>query len=127
MARWHNQLLSAIAATSLMLGTGPVATAVGAAEEAVLIPGATVFKRINPLYPIIATTYPVIGINFHDDDDPRLVDYSQNALAADHGHPGRGEEANVAVREIDGKVVVIGESMGSMVASRLAVAAGQQP
>ena len=120
MARWHKRLLSAIAATSLIVATGPVATAVGAAEEAVLIPGATVFKQINPLYPILATTYPVIGINFHDDDRPRLVDYSQNALAADHALLDGVEKANVAFRETDGKVVVIGESMGSMVASRLA-------
>ena len=65
MAKWRKRLVPLIAATSLMLGTGPVATAVSAAEEAVLIPGATVFKRINPLYPIVATTYPSIGIHFH--------------------------------------------------------------
>ena len=64
MARWHKRLVPAIAATSLMLGTGTVATAVSAAEEAVLIPGATVFKRINPLYPIVATTYPLSGSTF---------------------------------------------------------------
>ena len=69
MATWHKRLVPAIAATSLMLGTGTVATAVSAAEEAVLIPGATVFKQINPMYPILANTYPVIGINFHYDDD----------------------------------------------------------
>ena len=58
--RWYKRLVPAIAATSLLLGTGTVANAVGAAqgnaEEAVLIPGATVFKRINPIYPIVATT-----------------------------------------------------------------------
>ena len=43
-------------------------------------PGATVFKRINPLYPIVATTYPVIGIHFHGDKNPQVVKYSQNAL-----------------------------------------------
>ena len=64
MARWHKRLLCAITATSVMLGAGPAATAVGAAEEAVLIPGATVFKRINPLYPITATTYPISGSTF---------------------------------------------------------------
>ena len=67
--RWNKRLVPAIAATSLLLGTGTVANAVSAgpenAEEAVLIPGATVFKQINPLYPILANTYPVIGINFH--------------------------------------------------------------
>ncbi len=106
-----------------MLGTGTVATA----EEAVLIPGATVFKPINPLYPIVATTYPVIGIHFHDDDDARLVDYSQNALAADRAIRDGVEQAKIAVRETDGKVVVIGESMGSMVASRLAAELAKSP
>ena len=122
MATWHKRLVSAIAATSLMLGTGTVATAVGAAEEAVLIPGATVFKPINPLYPIVAESYPVIGIHFHDDNDPQWVDYSQNALAADKAILDGVEHATAAVRETpDGQVVVIGESMGSMVAARVAV------
>ncbi len=98
-----------------------------AAEEAVLIPGATVFKQINPLYPILAKTYPVIGIHFHDDDDPQVVDYSQHALAADHAILDGVEQADIAVRETDGKVVVIGESMGSMVASRLAVELANRP
>ena len=83
MAAWHKRLVPAITATSLVLGTGMVATTVSAAEEAVLIPGATVFKRINPLYPIVATTYPAIGIHFHDDAHPQVIDYSQNALASD--------------------------------------------
>jgi diacyltrehalose acyltransferase len=120
MATHRRWLVPVIALTSLLLGTGTVASPVNAAEQAVLIPGATVFKPINPLYPIVARTYPVIGINFHDDDDPQLVDYSQNALAADHALLEGVEQADIAVREIDGKVVVIGESMGSMVASRLA-------
>ena len=85
-----------------------------------LIPGATVFKQINPLYPIVAKTYPVIGIHFHDDADPRVVDYSQNALASDRALRDGVDRAEIAVREVDGQVVVIGESMGSMVASRLA-------
>ena len=118
--RWYKRLVPAIAATSLLLGTGTVANAVSAgpenAEEAVLIPGATVFKQINPLYPILANTYPVIGINFHHDDDPQVIDYSQNALAADKAILDGVEQANIAVHEVDGKVVVIGESMGSMVA-----------
>ena len=129
--RWYKRLVPAIAATSLLLGTGTVANAVGAAqgnaEEAVLIPGATVFKQINPLYPILANTYPVIGINFHHDDDPQVIDYSQNALAADKAILDGVEQANIAVHEIDGKVVVIGESMGSMVASRLAVQLANSP
>ena len=127
MARWHKRLVPVIAATSLMLGTGTMATAVSAAEEAVLIPGATVFKPINPLYPIVATTYPVIGIHFHDDDHPQVVDYSQNALASDKALLDGVEQANIAVQQIDGKVVVIGESMGGMVASRLAVELANSP
>ena len=120
MATSRTRLVPVIALTSLLLGIGTVANPVSAAEEAVLIPGATVFKQINPLYPIIAKTYPAIGINFHADNDPQLVDYSQNALDADHAIQDGVEQADIAVREIDGKVVVIGESMGSMVASRLA-------
>ncbi len=122
MATWHKRVAPAMATMSLMLGTATVATAVSAAEEAILIPGATVFKPINPLYPVVAQTYPVIGIHFHDDDDPHLVDYSQNALAADKAIRDGVEQAVIAVRETpDGPVVVIGESMGSMVASRVAV------
>ena len=127
MTRWHKQLLSALAATSLLLGTGPVATAVGAAEEAVLIPGATVFKRINPLYPITATTYPDIGKYFHNDDDPQVVKYSQNALASDRAILDGVQQADIAVRQNDGKVVVIGESMGSMVAWRVAAELANSP
>jgi diacyltrehalose acyltransferase len=120
MARWQKQILSVIAATSLMLGTGPVATAVGAAEEAVLIPGATVFKRINPLYPITAKTYPRIGENLYEgDDDPQVVKYSQNALDSDRAILDGVKQASAAVPQ-DGKVVIIGESMGSMVAWRVA-------
>ena len=104
MAKWHKRLVPVIAATSLVLGTGPVVTAVSAAEEAVLIPGATVFKRINPLYPIVATTYPSIGIHFHDEDaNPHLVDYSQNALASDKAILDGVEQADIVVRQIDGK------------------------
>ncbi|BBY80522.1 hypothetical protein MPUL_16800 [Mycolicibacterium pulveris] len=98
-----------------------------AAEEAVLIPGATVFKRINPFYPLIATNYPVIGIHFHDDDDPQVVDYSQNALASEWALRDGVKQADIAVRQIDGKVVVIGESMGAMVASRLAAKLAADP
>ena len=128
MAILHKGLVPALALTSsLLFGIGTLANPVSAAEEAVLIPGATVFKQINPLYPIIAKTYPVIGINFHDDDDPRVVDYSQNALASDHALRDGVEQAGAAVREIDGKVVVIGESMGSMVAARLAADLASRP
>ena len=120
MPEWHKRMLSVIAASALLMGAGTVTSAPSEAEEAILIPGATVFKPINPLYPIIATTYPAIGINFHDDDDPWVVDYSQNALAADRALLDGVENAEIAVDEVDGQAVVIGESMGSMVASRLA-------
>ena len=120
MARWHKRLVPAIAATSLVLGTGTIATAVSAAEEAVLIPGATVFKRINPIYPSVATTYPVIGIHFHNDQNPQVVKYSQNALASDKAILDGAEQATAAVQNIGGPLVVIGESMGSMVAWRVA-------
>ena len=79
MVNWYKQLVPVITITAL-LGTGAVANAVSDVEQAVLIPGATVFKPINPLYPIVAKTYPVIGIHFHDDADPQVVDYSQDAL-----------------------------------------------
>ncbi|OBF31599.1 PE-PPE domain-containing protein [Mycobacterium sp. ACS1612] len=120
MASWMKRILSAVAVAFLALGGVTASGAVGHAEEAVLIPGATVFKEINPLYPLIAQTYPIIGINFHDDDHPQLVDYSQNALASDRALRNGVARAARVVDEIDGPVVVIGESMGSMVASRLA-------
>jgi diacyltrehalose acyltransferase len=120
MADWLKRIRVAIVATSLLLGAGTLTGVISHAEEAVLIPGATVFKRINPLYPIIATTYPDIGINFHSDADPRLVDYSQNAFASDKAIADGVEQATIAVHEVDGQVVVIGESMGSMVAARVA-------
>ena len=125
MAEWHQRMIPVIVTTSLLLGAGtaatPVSDAAPATEEAVLVPGATVFKPINPLYPVLATTYPVIGINFHDDANPRVIDYSQDALDSDRAIADGVEQANIGVREVNGKVVVIGESMGSMVASRLAV------
>ena len=128
MARWHKRLVRVIAATTLVLGTGTIATTVSAAEEAVLIPGATVFKGINPLYPNVATTYPDIGIHFHDDAHPQVVDYSQNALASDKAILDGVEKAKSAVRQNHGKkVVIIGESMGSMVAWRVAAELANSP
>lgn len=115
--RW---LMPLVALMCVLLAGGTVVGPVSAAERAVLIPGAMPFKWINPFYPIIASTYPYIGINLHDDADPQVVDYSQNPFSTDRALLGGVERADVAVREIDGKVVVIGESMGSMVASRLA-------
>jgi pimeloyl-ACP methyl ester carboxylesterase len=101
-------------------GSAAVASPVAAAEEAVLIPGATVFKQINPIYPIIAGSYRFIGVNFHTDEDPQLVDYSQDPLDSDRALVEGVDQSELAVRAIDHDVVVIGESMGSMVASRLA-------
>ncbi|WP_235621954.1 PE-PPE domain-containing protein [Mycolicibacterium austroafricanum] len=120
-------LVSLIALACVLLGIGTVAGPVGAAERAVLIPGASPFKPINPFFPIIAATYPYIGINLHDDADPQVVDYSQNPFSTDRALLQGLERAEVAVREIDGKAVVIGESMGSMVASRLAADLSHSP
>ncbi len=120
MVNRRKRLAPTMAAISLLLASGSLANGVGHAEEAVLIPGATVFKRINPLYPIVAETYPKIGIHFRDDDDPQIVAYSQNALAADWAIRDGVTQASAAVLQTDGKVVIIGESMGSMVAWRVA-------
>ncbi len=78
------------------------------------------FKRINPLYPIVAQSYPDIGIHFHGDKTPLIVDYSQNPLAADAALLGGVKQATIAVQQTNGKVVIAGESMGSMVAWRVA-------
>lgn len=124
LRRWFLALLtvtSVFAASSTAMGPA------GAAERAVLIPGATVFKSINPIYPIIAATYRYIGFNFHEDGAPRVVDYSQNALASNYAVRDGVAKAAVALRDIDGPVVVIGESMGSMVASRLAAQLAASP
>lgn len=126
-AHRRKHLVPTIAATSLLLAPGTLATAVSQAEEAVLIPGATVFKRINPLYPIVAESYPVIGIHFHDDPDPQVVKYSQNALDSDRAIADGVKQASAAVRQNDGKVVIIGESMGSMVAWRVAAELANSP
>jgi diacyltrehalose acyltransferase len=123
VVNWRKQLVPTIAATSLLLASGTLANGVSQAEEAVLIPGATVFKRINPIYPIVATTYPKIGIHFHDTNaNLHLVDYSQNALDSDRAILDGVKQATIVVNQTDGKgkVVIIGESMGSMVAWRVA-------
>ena len=127
MVNCRKQVVRTVAATLLLLASGALANGVSHAEErakeqAVLIPGATVFKRINPIYPIVATTYPDIGKHFYDDEaESQVVDYSQNALASNRAIMDGVKQANIAVQDTDGKVVVIGESMGSMVAWRLAV------
>ena len=110
MVNWRKQLVPTIAATSLLLASGTLANGVGQAQEpeepveqAVLIPGATVFKRINPLYPIVATSYPVIGIDLRD---PQVVKYSQNALDSDRAILDGVEQASAAVRQNDGRTSV---------------------
>lgn len=118
---------SVVALSFLPFGAGTAAAPTAAAEEAVLIPGATVFKQINPIFPIIASSYRFIGVNFHTDDDPQVVDYSQNALDSDRALRNGVEQADLAVRAIDDDIVVIGESMGSMVASRLAAELADSP
>ncbi len=122
MVNWRKPLVPAIAAASLIFANGA-----SRAEEAVLIPGATVLKRINPLYPSVAETYPRIGEYFRDDADPQIVEYSQNALASDWAIRDGVRQATIAVRENDGEVVIIGESMGSMVAWRTAAELADSP
>ena len=119
-------MVPAIAATSLLLASGAMANGISLAETAILIPGAMPFKQINPLYPIVAQSYPDIGKYFHTDDAAiRLVDYSQNPLAADWA---LREGVRKAAKDFpDGQVVIAGESMGSMVAWRLAEELANDP
>lgn len=127
MVGWFKRLIAAITAIFLLLSTGTVAHAVSD-EKAVLIPGAMPFKLINPFYPLNKFfLYPNIGINFRGDDDAELIDYSQNPLASDWAIRQGVKRALAAVHEIDGKVVVIGESMGSMVAARVAAQLANSP
>jgi diacyltrehalose acyltransferase len=131
-ANRRRQLVPTVAATSLLLASGPLAAGVSQADEpveqAVLIPGATVFKRINPLYPLVAKSYPSIGEHFYQGDpDPQVVKYSQNALDSDRAIADGVVQASAAVRQNDGKVVIIGESMGSMVAWRVAQELANSP
>ncbi len=97
MVNWRKQLGPTIAATSLLLASGTLANGVSQAEEAILIPGAMPFKRINPIYPIVAQSYPDIGKNFHNDDDKQIVAYSQNPLAADWALRDGVTQASAAV------------------------------
>jgi hypothetical protein len=131
-ANRRRQLVPTVAATSLLLASGPLAAGVSQADEpveqAVLIPGATVFKRINPLYPLVAKSYPSIGEHFYEGDpDPQVVKYSQNALDSDRAIADGVVQASAAVRQNDGKVVIIGESMGSMGAWRVAQELANSP
>jgi hypothetical protein len=120
MAISRTSLVRGIALLFLLLAGAGLAGPV-AAEEAVLIPGATLFKPINPFYPLFDLSYRYIGINMHDDPSPVVVDYSQDPLATERALAGGVESAEIVVRGVGGDVVVIGESMGSMVAS------GSQP
>jgi diacyltrehalose acyltransferase len=119
MINWSKRLVPVIAATSLLLPSGAMAIGVSRAEQAILIPGAMPFKRINPLYPIVAQSYPSIGKYFHG-DPWQIVEYSQNPLAADRALRDGVAQVTDALQQSDGKVVIIGESMGSMVAWRVA-------
>jgi diacyltrehalose acyltransferase len=121
MSSWTKRFVPAIAATSLLLASGTVVDVESRAEEAILIPGATILKPINPFYSAIAMYYPTIGINFHDDANPHLIDYSQDALNSDKALADGVKQARIALRQTDGKVVIIGESMGAMVAARVAI------
>jgi len=120
MISWRKQLVPLIAAASLVLASGTVVDVASRAEEAILIPGATVLKPINPFYPLIALNYPKIGIHFHEDGQPLLIDYSQDALNSDKALLDGVQQTMIAVQQTDGKIVIIGESMGSMVAARVA-------
>lgn len=114
------RLVPTFVAASLLLAAGSVAEGVSSAEHAILIPGAMPFKQINPLYPMVAKTYPDIGKHFHADGPGRLIEYSQNPLAANRSL-GEGVDQTIdAIEQTDGPVVVIGESMGAMVAWRVA-------
>lgn len=77
MAISRTSLVRGIALLFLLLVGAGLAGPV-AAEEAVLIPGATLFKPINPFYPLFDLSYRYIGINMHDDPSPVVVDYSQD-------------------------------------------------
>lgn len=116
----RRQLATAIAGASL-LASGALAVGDSQAETAILIPGAQPFKQINPLYPIVAATYPSIGTHFHTPDaSMRLLGYSQNPLDSNRSLAQGVQRGVTEVSQTDGKVVVIGESMGSMVAWRVA-------
>jgi pimeloyl-ACP methyl ester carboxylesterase len=126
MVNWSKRLVPTIAATSLFLSCGAIANGVSQAETAILIPGAMPFKQINPIYRIVAESYPSIGEHFYQ-GDKQIVGYSQNPLAADRALRDGVTQAALAVQQTDGKVVVIGESMGAMVAWRLAAELADTP
>jgi pimeloyl-ACP methyl ester carboxylesterase len=126
MINCSKRLVAGIAATFLLLSSGAIADGVSHAEVAILIPGAMPFKQINPVYPSVAKSYPSIGMHFHTDGATvRLIDYSQNPLASDWAL--RDGVSQAAKDFPDGDVVIIGESMGSMVAWRLAKELADSP
>lgn len=127
MISWRKHLIPAIAMASLLIASGTMPQVISRAEEAILIPGATVLKPINPFYSIFAENYPKIGVNFHDDEKPHLVGYSQDALNSDRALADGVKQTMIALQQTDGKVVIIGESMGSMVAARVAKELAAQP
>ena len=120
MINWSKRLVPVIATTSLLLASGALASGISQAEQAILIPGAMPLKQINPFYPLVAPTYPDIGKYFRTDPTPQIVDYSQDALASDRALLDGVTQVTKVLRQTDGPVVVIGESMGSMVAWRVA-------
>jgi pimeloyl-ACP methyl ester carboxylesterase len=120
MINWSKRLVPVVATSSLLLASGALAEGISQADEAILIPGAMPLKQINPFYPIVAPTYPDIGKYLRGDLPTRLVDYSQDALASDRALLDGVTQVTDAVQQTGGKVVIIGESMGSMVAWRVA-------
>lgn len=120
MINWSKRLIPVVATTSLLLASGALASGISQAHEAILIPGAMPLKAINPFYPIVLPTYPDIGKYFRTDPAPQIIDYSQDALAADRALLDGVTQVTKALQLSDGKVVIIGESMGSMVAWRVA-------
>jgi diacyltrehalose acyltransferase len=126
MINWSKRLIPVVAATSL-LPIGVLATGIGHAEQAILIPGAMPFKAINPDYPKVAKTYPTIGVNFYAGDSvKRLIDYSQNPFASNSALRDGVEQTMNAMPD-GADVVIIGESMGSMVAWRVAAELAKDP
>ncbi len=71
MINWSKRLVPAVATTSMLLAPGTLAYGISQAEEAILIPGAMPFKAINPIYPIVAQSYPDIGKPFSHHRCPR--------------------------------------------------------
>ena len=69
MINWSKQLVPVVVTTSMLLASGTLANGISQAEEAILIPGAMPFKAINPIYPIVAQSYPDIGKHFHERQD----------------------------------------------------------